>query len=233
MGDEGSSGYRIRSKPVVVLLRIVGLAVAVAAVANLTTDLAAKSSAPVARASDDAATPEPEREERARREPERLVHEGDPTIYDAAGELERCTRSRRTIGSSSRAPGLADDIRTIARRVERIRELDFGRRVDTRLVSRAEVGERFARKYRKEYSEREAEQDRRVLAALRLVPADTDLRAIETQLLTDGVSGFYNPRKDRLFAASTAGTLTPFEEVVLAHELDHALVDQVLRLPGT
>ncbi len=215
------------------LLRLLGLLVAVAAVANLTADLAGKSSAPAVSAPDDEETLEPERGERRRRERDRLVHEGDPTIYDAQRHLDRCTRSRRTIGAASRRPGLADDIHTISRRIERIRELDFDRRVDTRLVSRSEVGERFARKFRRQYTALDAEWDSRVLAALRLVPEGTDIRRLQTGLLTDGVAGFYNPRKKRLFAASTAGELTPFEEVVLAHELDHALVDQVLRLPGT
>ena len=233
MGEGATSGNRIRSKAVVVLFRLLGAVVALAAFATLTADLAGKSTDAPASVPGDEETPYPDRKEEHRRPRERLVHAGDPTVYDAQEDLKRCSRSRWTTGASSRKPGLGDDIRTISRRLERIRELEFARPVETRLVSRAEVGERFARKYRREYTPRQAEQDARVLAALRLVPVGTDIRAIETGLLTEGVAGFYNPRKRRLFAASTAGGLTPFEEVVLAHELDHALVDQVLRLPRT
>lgn len=127
----------------------------------------------------------------------------------------------------------AADIAQISARVERLRRLDFEAEVDTRLASRSEVGARFLRGYLTRYGAREAARDARVLAVLRLVPEGTDLRAVATELLSEGVAGFYSPRNDRLFVASASDVPSAYEEVVLAHELGHALVDQALKMPRT
>lgn len=217
-----------------VVLRLVAAVVAVAAVAALTSDLLEKRSPGAAGTPAPDASPSGERERPERRRPRpRLAGSHDPTVYDAQALLDRCARSRRPFGAASRGPGLDDDIRRIAARVERLRRLDFARPVDARLVPREEVGRRFSAGYLRRYTEREAARDEQVLAALRLVPEGTDLRSLVARLLDQGVAGFYNPRADRLYAGSTGGALSAYDEVVLAHELDHALVDQVLRLPGT
>lgn len=242
MGEGGATerpktpGYRAG----VFVLRFVSAVIAVWVLTELTTDLLDKASAPepsagsaIGTTTDDDETGDDGDEPRRRRSDPHLVHAGDPTVYDAHEDLERCTRTRRTLTASTRAPGLVDDIDRISNRVERLRDLDFERAVDARLVSRDEVGERYVRGYLRRYTEKEAARDERELTALGLLPEGTDLRALTAQMLGDGVAGFYNPRKDRLFSGSSGGVLTPFEEVVLAHELDHALVDQALRLPGT
>jgi hypothetical protein len=65
------------------------------------------------------------------------------------------------------------------------------------------------------------------------VPDGIDLWTLSQQVAAGTAAGFYNPRTKRLYARASGETLTPYDEVVLAHEIDHALVDQVLRLPGT
>jgi hypothetical protein len=222
---------RRRNRAGIVALRLLSAAIALAALGALVADLASKSSSPP-RALPEEASPPP-REERRGDEKPAPVRDGDPTVYDTQAVLERCTRAGRRLGPSSTGPGFDDDVRRISTRVERIRRLSFRRPVETRLVSRAEVGARYLRGLLRRYGEREAARDARVLAALRLVPEGTDLRAVAVRLLAGGVGGFYTPRTGRLFAAASGAELTPYDEVVLAHELDHALVDQVLRLPGT
>ncbi|HYP23640.1 MAG TPA: hypothetical protein VEV43_08705, partial [Actinomycetota bacterium] len=240
MGAGGSTERRRTpgERVAVFLLRFVSALVAIAALAALTSDLVDKASAPEVPGwtgetpGEPEPEPEPEDDERRRRKAQ-LVHVNDPTVYDAQRKLDRCTRTRGVMGASSRGPGLRDDIRKISGRVERLRDLDFRHRVETHLASQAEVGERFSRGFLNRYGEREAERDQQILTALGLLPEGTDLRGLTAQLLNDGVAGFYNPRTGRLFAGSTGGGLTTFDEVVLAHELDHALVDQALGLPGT
>ena len=236
MGEAGSTerpkspGYRAG----VFVLRLVSAVVAVWALTALTSDLVDKASDPEPRRGRAEATSSPEDgdEIRTPKMPQ-LVHVGDPTVYDAQADLERCTRTRRTLTASTRGPGLVDDIERISARVERLRDLDFDHPVDAHLVSREEVGERYVRGFLRRYTPREAERDQREMTALGLLPEGTDLRALTAQMLSEGVAGFYKPRKNVLFAGSSGGVLTPYEEVVLAHELDHALVDQALRLPGT
>lgn len=79
-----------------------------------------------------------------------------------------------------------------------------------------------------EYPPEKAAADQRTLVALDLLPVRTDLRALRARLLEENVAGFYDerPGRKRLFAVSDDRTLTPANQLVLAHELRHALQDQ-------
>jgi hypothetical protein len=155
------------------------------------------------------------------------------TIYGSLDDLDECAHTARAMGAASRAPGSRDDIPGIARRLERIRKLEFESRVSTRLLPRDDVGARFVRGFRRDFTAAEADRQARVFEALGLVPEALDLREAAARLFRAGVAGFYDRRSERLFAAATEGGLSAFDEVVLAHELDHALVDQTLGLPRT
>jgi hypothetical protein len=79
-----------------------------------------------------------------------------------------------------------------------------------------------------DYPPQEADADRRGLVALGLLAPDIDLRALRQRLLEDNVAGFYDerPGKRRLYAVSADRQLTPSNQLVLSHELRHALQDQ-------
>jgi hypothetical protein len=79
-----------------------------------------------------------------------------------------------------------------------------------------------------EYPVSRALADQRALVALDLLPATTDLRAVRTRVLEENIAGFYDerPGKKRLYAVSEDRTLTPANQLVLSHELRHALQDQ-------
>ena len=81
-----------------------------------------------------------------------------------------------------------------------------------------------------EYPASEAEADGRTLVAFDLLPAGTDLRALRARVLEDNVVGFYDerPEKRRLYVVSEDKRLTPMNQLVLAHELRHALQDQYM-----
>lgn len=85
-----------------------------------------------------------------------------------------------------------------------------------------------------EYGEAEARADERTLEAFGLLPGGTDLRAVRARLLEENVAGFYDmrPGRKRLYAISGQRRLTPANQVVLAHELRHALQDQYLDVHG-
>lgn len=235
MGEGGTRGEGLIPPPRrgagIFFLRLLAGIVVLAVGIAFTRDLAAKSTEPPAPRP--TATEAPSEDDAAGRGPRYVAREGAPTIYDAVDAVDDCAGTRRSFGPSSTAPGLADDVRRISRRVARLRGLAFERRVETRLVSRTEVGARFARGYRRQNSAREADASSRVLVTLGLLEPGTDLREQTVALVQQGVSGFYSPRREILYAGATAGVVAPFEEVVLAHELDHALVDQALGLPGT
>jgi hypothetical protein len=79
-----------------------------------------------------------------------------------------------------------------------------------------------------EYPLERAETDRRLLQAFDLLEPGTDLRALRVRLLEENVAGFYDERPGRrqLFAVSEEEAFTPMNQIVLAHELRHALQDQ-------
>jgi hypothetical protein len=81
-----------------------------------------------------------------------------------------------------------------------------------------------------EYPPERALSDARTLTAFDLLPADADLRGLRQQLLLDNVVGFYDerPGKRRLYAVSAERRLTPANQLILAHELRHALQDQYM-----
>jgi hypothetical protein len=81
-----------------------------------------------------------------------------------------------------------------------------------------------------EYPRSRADADARLLIALDLLPPGTSLRDLRARLLEDNVAGFYDerPGRKKLFAVSEDRTMTPSNQIVLAHELRHALQDQYI-----
>jgi len=79
-----------------------------------------------------------------------------------------------------------------------------------------------------EYPEAQARADQRTLVAFGLLAPGTDLRAVRARLLEENVAGFYDerPGKKRLYAVSEDRRLTPTNQLILSHELRHALQDQ-------
>ncbi len=136
-----------------------------------------------------------------------------------------------------RDPIPADDaaaqVEEITARVEAIRGHRFGQDVSPEFVTGEEVGRRIADEINTEYSADEADADLRILAALGAVPADTDLRALLAELLAGQVVGFYDTETEALVVASgdPSAPLDVLTQSILAHELDHALVDAIFGLP--
>jgi hypothetical protein len=85
-----------------------------------------------------------------------------------------------------------------------------------------------------EYGPEKARTDQRTLEAFGLLPAATDLRAVRARLLEENVAGFYDvrPGRKRMYAISARKTLTPANQLVLSHELRHALQDQYVDVNG-
>ena len=120
----------------------------------------------------------------------------------------------------------------VARQVAKLRKLPFDRVPEPVFLSRSELQARV-RDETSGYTAEEAEQDRRLLAALGIVSAETDLRELLTDALAEQVAGFYDPQTGELVVGRFAGgdAIGIFDEITLAHELVHALTDQRLGLP--
>ncbi len=121
----------------------------------------------------------------------------------------------------------------IAAEVEDIRQLQLERNVDAELLTPEQTGRRVTELFLDDYSAADARTEGMLLAALGVVEPDTDLRETVRQLLEGQVAGFYVPETGELVVAQPAGEeISPTDRITLAHEIDHALTDQVLGLPG-
>lgn len=79
-----------------------------------------------------------------------------------------------------------------------------------------------------EYPRERASADERLLVAFDLLDPGSDLRTLRRRLLEDNIAGFYDERPDRrrLYAVTDDRRLAGLNQLILAHELRHALQDQ-------
>jgi hypothetical protein len=124
-------------------------------------------------------------------------------------------------------------VRSIARTVERLRGLRFKRLPAPRFLSPAALGRRVAASVAA-YPDARADADSRALVALGALPAGANLKTLQAKALGGSVAGFYDPDSGELVVGSPSGAarIGPAEQVALAHELEHAVADQNLRLPA-
>ena len=118
-------------------------------------------------------------------------------------------------------------IPVIAKRVEKIRGLRFRQLPKpvsvTPLQAHREALEDLDRTYPPEQQRAEEE----VLKLLGLIEPDVSLRSVTATTFSQGVAGYYDPHTKRLrIVRGTATGTRVVNEMVLAHELDHALEDQ-------
>jgi hypothetical protein len=127
---------------------------------------------------------------------------------------------------------LDEQVREIADRVQAQRQLRFVQPVDPVLLHADEFDQRIADMVAAEYPARTADLDARILTLLGALPANTDLLALQADLLAGQVAGFYDPDTGEIVVRDDGdGALDTSEQLTLAHELDHALTDQALGLP--
>jgi hypothetical protein len=128
-------------------------------------------------------------------------------------------------GGASGPPAAAVD--TIAHRVERLRDLRF-----KEIPKPLEVDPEQARRegladLDRQYPAERRHADEEIYELLGLIDPGADLRELTGSLFEQGVAGYYDPRDGRLRVVTGAGTGTRvLKEMVLAHELTHALEDQ-------
>jgi hypothetical protein len=119
----------------------------------------------------------------------------------------------------------------VALAIEDIRELDFRNLPQPRYLPPARMASEVETAFARDYPDEEAEDDERSLALLGAIPPNMDLEATLSGFLGEQVVGFYDPDTGDLVVKGSPGPLDPVEKVTLAHELDHALTDQVLGIP--
>jgi hypothetical protein len=106
--------------------------------------------------------------------------------------------------------------------------IPFRSDVPLRYLTHAELSRYLKEVLDDEYPAAQARADQKTLVAFGLLAPGTDLRAVRGRLLEENVAGFYDerPGKKQLYAVSEDRRLTPTNQLILSHELRHALQDQ-------
>ena len=134
-------------------------------------------------------------------------------------------------GGNEPAPAAAA-IPVIAERVEALRDLRFEQIPRPVTVTPEQARREGLADLDRNYPPERLRADEEILKLLGLIDEDADLRDLVGSLFGEGVAGYYDPRDGRLRVVEGAGTANRvLEEMVLAHELTHALEDQRFGLP--
>lgn len=165
-----------------------------------------------------------------------LALTGGAVAIDRSGLLDPADRATPPVAAptaTATIESLDAQLRRVAGIVERIRELRFDETPTPTFLAPDELAERTAG-FLEDYTEEQAREDAILLERLGAIPSGTDLRELLSTALGEQVAGFYDPESGELVVGTDAGEgrLGPLDELTLAHELQHALADQALGLPG-
>lgn len=132
----------------------------------------------------------------------------------------------KSTGRPARTP-----VATISRRVETLRGLRYDRIPVPQRVTPAQATHDGLADLDRRYPAARRRADEALYELLGLLPAGTDLREVSRSVFGEQVAGYYDPESKRLkIVAGVATSNRVLDEMVLAHELDHALQDQAIGL---
>jgi hypothetical protein len=119
----------------------------------------------------------------------------------------------------------------IAERVERLRGERFRELPRPLRVTAAQAQREGLADFDRVVTPARRRADEALYTLLGLLPAGTDIRDVQSSVFGEQVAGYYDPRTKRLRVVEGAGTSNRvLDEMVLAHELTHALDDQAIGL---
>jgi hypothetical protein len=122
----------------------------------------------------------------------------------------------------------------LQKEVGKVGGIEFRSDVPLQYMSRAALSAYLKQLLDEEYPPERAREDQRTLVAFGLLPPETDLRSLRARVLEENIAGFYDerPGRKRLYVVSDEQRLTPSNQLILAHELRHALQDQYVDVGG-
>ncbi|MBI4282819.1 MAG: hypothetical protein HY672_04990 [Chloroflexi bacterium] len=128
------------------------------------------------------------------------------------------------VPTEATASPLAPVFDRILRRVTAIRRLEPLEPIVPRFMTREQLTTRLREDLDKDRGDILNSQE--LLRILGLIPQDADLYQMLLALYTEQVVGFYDTETEELYLITGKETLTPSDEITLAHEYTHALQQQ-------
>ena len=127
------------------------------------------------------------------------------------------------LGLDDLSAELRSEVLELVELTQELRELRFLEPPVITVVDNEELARRVRETIEEEVEGVDA--DEALYALLGLIPAETDLLALYTDLYGEQVAGFYDGDEGELVIPS-GSSLTPLQRATLIHELTHALTDQ-------
>ena len=118
----------------------------------------------------------------------------------------------------------AANTETLAKQVAKQRGLPLKKPIETETIDREQLRARLLELAAEDKTQSETRAEGLALARWGMIPPATDYTQLLVDLLTDQIAGYYDPKDKKLRIAKT--TDAEWGEMVLAHEILHALQDQ-------
>ena len=173
--------------------------------------------------------PDPTATETAAPDPtETPVPEGpEPTQTAASTPSPQAPVATPTSDDSAGNGDLEPLIQEIAEQTADIRGLPLLQDIDSEIIDREQLRENLLVLIEEDYGQEQADLDRDVLWMLRLIPdRSLDYFALQIDLYTEQVAGYYDIEAGQLFVIGDGGALTADQKVTMSHEIVHAIQDQ-------
>ncbi|HXV64967.1 MAG TPA: hypothetical protein VEK15_29990 [Vicinamibacteria bacterium] len=147
------------------------------------------------------------------------------TVSAQIDEAEMATALER-VGELLGLPPVAPD--ELKREVAALGQLAFRSEVPINFMSRDQLTQYIRELFEDEYPEEFAAREERMLRGFGFLEAGEDLRSLREKVLNENVAGFYDERPGvkKLFAISSGNALNVMNQLILSHELRHAIQDQ-------
>ncbi|MEZ5987666.1 MAG: hypothetical protein R3F30_00780 [Planctomycetota bacterium] len=130
-----------------------------------------------------------------------------------------------------KAKELLDTAEDVQAEVEKLCGQRFEHPVKKGVHGEAELREFIVAKLREEYGDGKLERSQYMLRTMGFIPPDMDLEKAFLEVLLSQIGGFYDPERKQFFMMLRSAAMGEFaNRTVIAHELTHALDDQLYGL---
>ena len=138
-----------------------------------------------------------------------------------------------TLGGLALAPEVAADgdvmkrADSIAKKVSKLRGLKRKKPINRGVMDKQQIRKRLIERVDQEFTPAELQAEELALKRLRMLAVDADYKQLVIDLMTEQIAGFYDPIDQKLYIAKEQQTgKGGFNDILMAHEIDHALQDQ-------